>query len=192
MVVSIIIFFFLFCIASNCFKAIAFCTYWCSGWKVLCSNLGTGFHNELTINGPVHYLRQSGSGGLCPGQLEPHVDIEGRKCLFNDAINTFYFRLYCVRHMVKDHSVIQRGNLLPPHGLLSDLKQGLFYLHHPTYRISHTTALLHQSWSTGWNEMNMDINTKKSTNKYKEVEKTQLVIRYHLFHELFQSELMEC
>ena len=34
--------------------------------------------------------------------------------LFNDALNTFYG----VIHMVKDHSDIERGNLLPPHGLL--------------------------------------------------------------------------
>ena len=38
--------------------------------------------------------------------------------LFNDALNTFYLRLYGVRHMVKDHSDSEKGNLLPPHGLL--------------------------------------------------------------------------
>ena len=38
--------------------------------------------------------------------------------LFNDALNTFYLRLYGVRHKVKDHSDGKRGNLLPPHGLL--------------------------------------------------------------------------
>ena len=38
--------------------------------------------------------------------------------LFNDALNTFYLRLYGIRHMVKDHSDSERGNLLPPHGLL--------------------------------------------------------------------------
>ena len=38
--------------------------------------------------------------------------------LFNDALNTFYLRLYGVRHMVKDHSHSERGNTLPPHGLL--------------------------------------------------------------------------
>ena len=32
--------------------------------------------------------------------------------LFNDALNTFYLRLYDVRHMVKDHSDSERGNLL--------------------------------------------------------------------------------
>ena len=40
--------------------------------------------------------------------------------LFNDALNTFYFRLYGIRHIVKDHSDSERGNLLLPHGLLSD------------------------------------------------------------------------
>ena len=38
--------------------------------------------------------------------------------LFNDALNTFYLRLYGVRHMVKDHSDSERGNLLLPHRLL--------------------------------------------------------------------------
>ena len=43
---------------------------------------------------------------------------EGRSVLFNDALNTFYLRLYGVGHMVKDHSDSERGNPLPPHGLL--------------------------------------------------------------------------
>ena len=37
--------------------------------------------------------------------------------LFNNTLNTFYLRLYGVRHMVKDNSDSKRGNLLPPHGL---------------------------------------------------------------------------
>ena len=32
--------------------------------------------------------------------------------------NTFYLRLYGVRHMVKDHSDSEKGNPLPPHRLL--------------------------------------------------------------------------
>ena len=32
--------------------------------------------------------------------------------LFNDVLNTFYLRLYGVRHMVKDHSDSEKGNLL--------------------------------------------------------------------------------
>ena len=38
--------------------------------------------------------------------------------IFNDALNTFYLRLYGVRHMVKDHSDSEKGNPLLPHGLL--------------------------------------------------------------------------
>ena len=30
--------------------------------------------------------------------------------LFNDTLNTFYLRLYGVRHMVKDHSDSEKGN----------------------------------------------------------------------------------
>ena len=47
--------------------------------------------------------------------------MEGRKegnVLFNDTLNTFYLRLYGIRHMVKYHSDSERGNPLPPHGLL--------------------------------------------------------------------------
>ena len=38
--------------------------------------------------------------------------------LINDALNTFYLRLYGVRHMVKDHSDSEKGNPLLPHRLL--------------------------------------------------------------------------
>ena len=41
-----------------------------------------------------------------------------RNVIFNDALNTFYLRLYGVRHMVKDHSDSEKGNPLPPHRLL--------------------------------------------------------------------------
>ena len=53
--------------------------------------------------------------------MEGNVLFNGRKdgnILFNDPLNTFYLRLYGVRHMVKDHSDTERGNLQPPHGLL--------------------------------------------------------------------------
>ena len=49
--------------------------------------------------------------------LKPARRKEGN-VLFNDALNTFYLRLYGVGHMVKNHSDSERGNLLPPHGLL--------------------------------------------------------------------------
>ena len=37
--------------------------------------------------------------------------------LFNDALNTFYFWLFGVVHIVKDHSDSESGNPLLPHGL---------------------------------------------------------------------------
>ena len=49
----------------------------------------------------------------------------GRKegnVLFNDTLNTFYLRLYGVRHMASDHSGSERGNPLPPHGLLFPIR----------------------------------------------------------------------
>ena len=58
---------------------------------------------------------------------DPAVYIDGncdvltqreRNVLFNDALNTFYLRLYGVRHMVKDHSDSEKENPLPPHRLL--------------------------------------------------------------------------
>ena len=54
--------------------------------------------------------------------------------------------LYGVGHMVKDHSDSEGGNLLPPHGLLFLIssKGSFIYIFRP--------PLLHQSWSTGWNE----------------------------------------
>ena len=79
--------------------------------------------------------------------IDVSLVVIGRKgnVLFYDALNTFYLRLYGVRHMVKDHSDIERGNPLPPHGLLPISSKGSFIC-----IIPHKG--LHQSWSTGWNE----------------------------------------
>ena len=47
--------------------------------------------------------------------------------LFNDTLNTFYLRLYGVRHVAKDHSDSEKGNLLPPYRLLFPINsKGLF------------------------------------------------------------------
>ena len=45
--------------------------------------------------------------------------------------------------IIKDHSDNERGNLLPPHGLLCLISSvGSFYMHHPTDRLAHTTAFI--------------------------------------------------
>ena len=57
------------------------------------------------------------------------------------TLDTFYLRLYGVRHMVKDHSDSEKGNL-PSHGLLFLIKSKGFYMHHPIDRIAHTMAFV--------------------------------------------------
>ena len=70
--------------------------------------------------------------------------MDGRKegnVLFNGALNTFYLRLYHVRHMIKDHSDSKRGNPLPPHGLLFPISSnGSFIGIILQTRIAHTTV----------------------------------------------------
>ena len=60
-----------------------------------------------------------------------------RNGLFNDALNTFYLRLYGVRHMVKDHSDSEKGNPLPPHRLLLSINSKVF-LYAPSHRQDNT------------------------------------------------------
>ena len=72
--------------------------------------------------------------------------------LFNDALNTFYLRLYGVRHMVKDHSDSEKGNPLLPHRLLLSISsKGSFICTIPQTGEYIPRPLLHL-WSTGWNE----------------------------------------
>ena len=48
--------------------------------------------------------------------------------LFNDALNTFYLRLYGVGHNVNYHSDSKIGNLLSPHGLLFPINSKVFFI----------------------------------------------------------------
>ena len=61
---------------------------------------------------------------------------EGRKFVFNNALNTFYLWLYGIGYiMVKDHSDNQRGNLLVPlHGIFFLINSIWFYLYAPSHR----------------------------------------------------------
>ena len=52
----------------------------------------------------------------------------------------FILRLYGVGHMVKDHSDSERGNPLPPHGLLFLINSKSSFICTIPYRIAHTTA----------------------------------------------------
>ena len=45
---------------------------------------------------------------------------EGRKYLYYDTLNTFYLRLYGIRHMVEDHSDSERKTHCHHRATLSD------------------------------------------------------------------------
>ena len=82
-----------------------------------------------------------------------------RNVLFNDTLNTFYLRLYGVRHMVKDHSDSEKGNPLPPHRLLFSINSKGSFICTITQTGYHIPRpLLHQLWSTGWRETHTYIN----------------------------------
>ena len=79
----------------------------------------------------------------CPqtSTLQPVGRKEGN-VLFNDALNTFYLRLYGVRHMVKGHSIAREETHFRHIGYSFRLAARVLL-----YASSHR-----QSWSTGWNE----------------------------------------
>ena len=60
-----------------------------------------------------------------------YLRLYGRKegnVLFNDALNTFYLRLYGVGHMVKDHTYSVRGKPQPPHSLLFPISSKGYFI----------------------------------------------------------------
>ena len=96
------------------------------------SGLSIGFVSLSVANkreeGVMALELPTGNLNTC-SMLEPIL--EGRKegnILFNDALNTFYLLLYGIRHMVKDHSDSERGNLLPPHGLLLPISSKSYFI----------------------------------------------------------------
>ena len=58
------------------------------------------------------------SGKRVAGNKAGQTGIGIGNVLFNNALNTFYLRLYGVGHMVKDHSDSERRNPMLPHRLL--------------------------------------------------------------------------
>ena len=70
-------------------------------------------------------------------QLKVPSAYRERNVLFNDALNTFYLRLYGIRHMVKDHSDSEKGNPLPPHRLLLSINSKVL-LYAPSHRQDNT------------------------------------------------------
>ena len=79
------------------------------------------FLPEYTNQYPRHDCLEIKRSGMFPCWTRWWVGRKEGSVLFNDALNTFHLQLYGVRHMVKDLSDSERGNLLPLHGLLSPI-----------------------------------------------------------------------
>ena len=86
-------------------------------------------YGKVHIKDPLLLIEKNSlcGGSRFPSKKENYLDYDTfkicekgreRNVLFNDALNTFYLRLYGVRHMVKNHSDSEKGNPLPPHRLL--------------------------------------------------------------------------
>ena len=78
------------------------------------------------------------SSSICATYADVLLEREReRNVLFNNALNTFYLRLYGVRHMVKDHSDSEKGNPLPLHRLLLSINSKVL-LYAPSHRQDNT------------------------------------------------------
>ena len=88
---------------------------------------------------------------------EPLMLIE-KSSLCSGGSGFFLFLLYFIydymaADMENDQSDSERGNPLPPHELLFPISsKGSFICIIPQTGYHITRPLLHQSWSTGWNE----------------------------------------
>ena len=107
-----------------------FCNMSCNDFIMICKNLLNVFNSSRMKWKHTKYCKSN--------------------VLFNDAINALYLRLYSVGYMAKDHSHSERGNPLPPHGLLFPISsKGYFRCTTPLTAIHISRSLLHQPWSTG-------------------------------------------
>ena len=88
----------------------------------------------LTTHSTHFCLRKEGMFYLTTHSTHFCLRKEGN-VLFNDKLNTFYLRLYGVRHMVKNHSDWERGNPMPPHRLLFSISSEgeMFFSTHFVY-----------------------------------------------------------
>ena len=95
-----------------------------------------------------------------PDEPSHHDKSQEGNVLFNDALNTFYLQLYCVRHMVKDHSVKTETHCC--HMGYSFQLTARVLLYAPSHRQDSTYhGLCYKSWSTGWTEKYLNGSTRK-------------------------------
>ena len=62
------------------------------------------------------------------------IDVEGRECIIYRRTQNILFTV------IKDHLDRERGNALPPHGLLFPISRQDICVYHSTCRVTHTTT----------------------------------------------------
>ena len=107
------------------------CTTEIAGWCRVSSSFSC-FPLQTTDGNifSVFIFHSKGKGGALMSlwTAAPRTTRKEGNVLFNDALNSFYLRLYGVRHMVKDHTDIERGNPLPPHRLLLPISSKCYFI----------------------------------------------------------------
>ena len=102
-----------------------------------------GIGHMVKDHSDTFYLRLYGIGHMVKDHSDTfYLRLYGIGHMVKDHSDTFYLRLYGIGHMVKDHSDSERGNLLPPHGLLFPISSKGSFICTIPHRITHTTAFV--------------------------------------------------
>ena len=115
----------------------------------------------LILNRPHVRMTLTPLGYICTPPTERMQ--EGRKCFSLTTHSTHFIYGYMVSDItVKNHWYSERGNPLLPHGLLFPISsEGSFICTIPQTGWHTPQPLVHQSWSTGWNEKWLNGSTMK-------------------------------
>ena len=91
------------------------------------------------------------------GQIRICLDPRKEMFFYLTTHSTHFIYGYMASNMVKDHSDSEKGNPLLPHRLVFLINsKGSFIFTIPQTGLHIPWPLLHQSWSTGWNEKQLD------------------------------------
>ena len=102
----------------------------------------TDNHHEIFLNSDTRFiLYVLSSQRILECLLQTVVDTWLEWEIFQYPL-IFYIQLYGFKHMVKHHSDSERGNPLPPLGLLFPISRKVFFICIIPDRITHTTAFV--------------------------------------------------
>ena len=107
--------------------------------------------------------------------IAPTICRKERNVLFNDALNTFYLRLYGIGHMVKDHGDSHLRNPLSPLHYLTFRLAALYLLYALSHRqdsIYHGLCYTSRGALTGTRNSSMGLTTRDQSDHPSHHERT--------------------